>query len=256
MHSKIDRLEHTDRDVIAVESTYPDGHVVATHAHQRIQLMYAVSGILQLETKFGTWIVPPGFAVWIPAGVLHQLRTINVQTHSLYFRNSAFEQPPPECRVIEVSPLLKELISAAMKVPLLYAQGSRDELLMKMLLREAGIQAVAPLHLPMPRDAPLAKLCHAFFKSPTQVSTPADWAAQLHISERTFYRRFVANTGMTFIAWRQQACVFVALSRLSLGASITSIALDMGYESSSAFSTMFKKSMGVPPMLYMRKKRE
>ncbi|SHG88947.1 AraC family transcriptional regulator [Pollutimonas bauzanensis] len=250
---KIDQLEKTDRDVIALESIYPDGHVVATHTHRRVQLLYAVAGIVRLETQSGTWVVPPGFAIWIPAGMPHQLRTIKVKTHSLYFQSGAFMRPPSECQVIEVPPLLRELISAAIKVPLLYQQDSRDESLMKMLLQEARIQPAVPLHLPMPRDAQLAQLCHAFFDAPTQMSTPAEWAGQLHISTRTFYRRFLANTGMTFIAWRQQACVFVALSRLSLGESITGIALDMGYESPSSFSTMFKKSMGAAPSLYARK---
>lgn len=246
-------MEKTDRDVIALESVYPDGHIVAEHSHRRVQLLYAAAGIVQLETAYGTWIVPPGFAAWIPAGMRHRLRTIKVKTHSLYFHSLAFARPPADCQVIEVQPLLRELIAAALKVPLLYEPHSRDELLMRMLLQEASIQPAVPLHLPMPRDAQLATLCHAFFKVPTQMATPGEWAGRLHISERTFSRRFLAHTGMTFMAWRQQACVFVALSRLSLGESITSIALDMGYENPSSFSTMFKKSVGAPPSVYLRK---
>lgn len=253
MLKTIDLIERTDRDVIALESVYPNGHIVPPHSHRRVQLLYAATGIIQLEAKFNTWIVPPGFAVWIPAKVVHQLRTINVKTRSLYFHGSAFLQPPSDCQVIGVPPLLRELIHAAVKVPLFYEENSRDDLLMKMVLQEASAQPAVPLQLPMPQDTQLAALCHAFFTSPSQSSTPGDWARQLNVSERTFYRRFLANTGVTFIAWRQQACVFVALSRLSLGQSITSIALDMGYESPSSFSTMFKKSMGVSPSVYMRK---
>jgi AraC-like DNA-binding protein len=251
----IDHLEGTERDVIALETVYSDDGVVAAHAHQRVQLLYAAIGIMQLETKFGAWIVPPGFAVWIPAGVTHRVRTINATTHSLYFKKASLDHPPLICRVIEVSSFLKEVIREAVKAPLLYEPDSRDDLLMKMLLQEASIQPEVSLHLPMPSEMQLAKLCHAFFKSPTLASTPAAWAAQLHISERTFYRRFLASTGMTFANWRQQACVLVAMSQLSLGQSVTRIALDMGYESPSSFSTMFKKSMGVPPSAYIRSHR-
>jgi len=253
MSSRIDLIENTNRDVIAVESVYPDGHIVATHSHRRLQLLHAATGIIQLETRFGAWIVPPGFAAWIPPGVPHQLRTINAKTRSLYFRAGALGLPPEKCQVIEVPPLLKALINDAIRVPLLYEPGSRDELLMRMLLQEAAIQPAVPLHLPMPRDAQLSRLCHAFFKAPTQMSIPGEWARQLHISERTFYRRFLANTGANFIQWRQQACVFVAMSRLSQGESVTRIALDMGYQSPSSFSTMFKKSTGSSPSLYMKK---
>lgn len=249
---QLDLIDNTDRDVVALASAYPNGHVVETHSHQRIQLLHVKTGTMQLETQFGAWVVPPGFAVWIPANVLHQQRTINVTTHSLYFRNGAVNQPLSRCQVVEVSPLLKELINAAIFVPVLYDESARDGQLMRMLLHEAAIQQVVPLHLPMPRDEQLVKLCQAFFKAPTLASTPADWARRLHISERTFYRRFVANTGVSFINWRQQACVFAAMARLSLGDSVTSVALDMGYESPSSFSTMFKKATGRPPNLYMR----
>src|SRR3546814_1873242 len=180
---------------------------------------------MQLDTKYGAWVVPPGFAVWIPVGIVHQVRTINATTRSLYFKPAALVSPPPKCRVIEVSPLLRALIAAAMAVPLLYERKSRDEKLMAMVLCEASVQPEVSLHLPMPSKSRLAALCHALFKSPTHSSAPADWAARLHVSERTFYRRFLASTGMTFINWRQQACALVAMSRLTLGDRVTRVAL-------------------------------
>ena len=250
MTRPIDLVEDADRDVIAMESFYLDRQTVEAHSHRRIQLLYGTTGTMQLETRFGAWVVPPGFAVWIPTGVAHRLSMINVVTHSLYFRDSALPEAPQRCQVIAVPPLLRELIREAVKVPLLYVAGSRDGLLMEMLLREASIQPVVPLHLPVPREGPLASLCQAFYKSPNQAVAPADWARQLNVSERTFYRRFLAATGMTFIAWRQQACVFAAMARLAAGESVTSIALDLGYESPSSFSTMFRKSMGFPPSQY------
>jgi len=252
MPRPIDLIEDADRPVIVVETEHSSDNVIAAHTHKRVQLLYATTGIMQLQTKYGAWIVPSGFAVWIPAGVVHQVRTINVTTRSMYFKPQALACPPAKCRVIKVTPLLRELIAASMDVPLLYEKESRDERLMEMALCEASVQPEVSLHLPMPSEARLAALCHAFFKAPTQASAPIDWAASLHVSERTFYRRFLASTGMTFINWRQQACVLVAMSRLALGESVTRIALDMGYENPSSFSTMFRRAMGVPPSLYRR----
>jgi mannose-6-phosphate isomerase-like protein (cupin superfamily) len=169
-HQHLERIENTDRDVVAFLANYPGDQMVEIHSHRRIQLLYVKTGTLQLETRFGAWVVPPGFAVWIPHDVLHQLRMLNATTHNLYFRKETVAKPLEKCQVIEVSPLLKELISAAISVPPLYDQDARDGQLMKMLVQEAVMQPVVPLHLPMPRDEQLARLCQAFFKAPTQAS--------------------------------------------------------------------------------------
>jgi AraC-like DNA-binding protein len=44
--------------------------------------------------------------------------------------------------------------------------------------------------------------------------------------------------------------LLVALPRLAAGESVTAIALDLGYDSPAAFSTMFRRLLGVPPSRY------
>ena len=99
-----------------------------------------------------------------------------------------------------------------------------------------------------PQDRQLARLCKAFLKSPSIQATPQAWAQRLHKSLRTFTRFFHQQTGMSFGAWRQQACLLAALPRLSAGQSVTQVALDLGYDSPSAFSSMFKRRLGKTPM--------
>ena len=109
-----------------------------------------------------------------------------------------------------------------------------------------------PLFAPMPQDPPLARLCKAFLRAPSIQATPQQWADQLHKSLRTFTRLFSQQTGMSFGAWRQQACLLAALPRLSAGQAITQVALDLGYDSPSAFSTMFRKRLGQAPSDFIR----
>ncbi len=71
------------------------------------------------------------------------------------------------------------------------------------------------------------------------------------MSRRAFTRLFRKETGLSFSAWRQQACLFAAMPRLAAGEAITTIALDLGYESPAAFTTMFKRLQGVPPRQYL-----
>jgi AraC-like DNA-binding protein len=70
------------------------------------------------------------------------------------------------------------------------------------------------------------------------------------MGRRAFTRAFRRETGMSFGEWRQQACLLVALPRLAAGQPVTAVALDLGYESPAAFSTMFKRLLGMAPSQY------
>lgn len=77
-----------------------------------------------------------------------------------------------------------------------------------------------------------------------------DWASALAMSRRAFTRTFRRQTGVSLSLWRQQACLLSALPRLANGEPVTSVALDLGYDSAAAFTTMFKRMLGAPPRQY------
>ena len=56
---------------------------------------------------------------------------------------------------------------------------------------------------------------------------------------------------MSFGRWRQQLHVILAMQWLIQGASVQSVAIDLGYESASSFVVMFRKAMGASPARYM-----
>ena len=74
--------------------------------------------------------------------------------------------------------------------------------------------------------------------------------ATLNASARTLARHFQSETGLSFGAWRQQARVLEAMGRLGSGAPVTQVALDLGYDSVSAFSAMFRRAAGASPSAY------
>ena len=91
---------------------YPAGHVVPPHRHLRAQLLYAASGIMTVITEEGTWTVPPQQAVWIPSDVGHEVHMpVAVSMRSLYIHPSSVADLPADCKVVEVTPLLRELIA-------------------------------------------------------------------------------------------------------------------------------------------------
>jgi AraC-like DNA-binding protein len=171
---------------------------------------------------------------------------------SAYIWPEAIEGLPRQCQVLGMTPLMRSLLLEAVDLPLHYDATGRDGLLMSLLLEEARRLPVLPLSLPFPQDRRLARRCKRLLEQPTPHDTIEHWSCALQMSRRAFTRHFRAETGMSFGAWRQQACLFAALPRLAAGTAVTTVALDLGYESPAAFTSMFRRLIGAPPSRYFR----
>jgi AraC-like DNA-binding protein/quercetin dioxygenase-like cupin family protein len=243
----------TARPMAAMEIDYPSGTSTGLHAHPRAQLLYAIEGVMIVRSAGGAWVVPPNRAVWLVAGLDHEVRMSGaVKIRTVFVDPQAAPNLPRTSCVIAVSPLLRELIIAAMRVPLDYEPDTRDDRLMRLLLDELREVDVLPLHLPLPRDARLRSICETLIAQPDDVSTAEHWARQLNVTTKTIHRLFSGETGMTFGQWRQQARLLFALERLAQGERIIDVALDSGYASQSAFTAMFRRHFGMPPSAFYR----
>lgn len=232
---------------------YPSGHRVPPHHHPTAQLIHAVQGVMVVGTGDGQWVVPPTRGLWMPAGETHQLRMVgDVQVRTVYIRPDARPDLPTECQVVGISPLLRELILASIEVARPYPPDSRDGRLMELLLDEVALLPSLPLRLPQPTDPDLLTICRSLSDAPDDTSTLGDWAGQLGVDAKTIQRRFARQTGMTFGQWRQQARLLAALEQLAGGAKVVDVALNLGYNSPSAFATMFKRQFGASPSAYFR----
>jgi len=252
MHSPDpDDHEDTPRDVIGSRSEYPPDFELARHHHRRSQLLYAAAGVVTVDTDQGAWVAPPERAVWIPAGVRHAVKMVGaVSTRSVLISRDIRPDHGGRCEVLAVSTLLRSLLIAAADVPLEYDLGGRDGLVMALLMEEIAAAPVIHLSVPFPHGVELARKCHAFLANPDAQQTIDAWSGDLNLGRRAFTRAFRRETGMSFAAWRQQACLLAALPRLAAGEPVTAVALDLGYDSPAAFSTMFKRLLGIPPSRY------
>jgi AraC-like DNA-binding protein len=246
------QYETTPRPAVAVGNNYPHDHEIAPHHHLRAQLLYGATGVMTVRTEHGAWVVPPDQAVWIPPGVEHSVHMIGaVETRSIFIDPDFATKLPAKCQVLGMSALMRCLVQAAVDVPLEYDFASRDGQVMALMLSELCALPVLPLSLPFPADPRLARRCRRFLKRPSAHQTIDDWAETMGMSRRTFTRHFKRECGLSFAAWQRQACLFAALPRLAEGEPVTIIALDLGYESPAAFTTMFRKTLGFPPSRYL-----
>lgn len=227
---------------------YPAGWSIEPHAHAKHQLIYAVRGVMVVQAEAGRWVVPPTRAIWMATGMTHEIRCIGeVHMRSLLVAPDAAPGLPAGTQAVGISPLLRELIRAAMQVRQPYAPGTRDGRVMRLILDEVRVLPVLPLHLQMPSDARLRRICEPLLLRPDDTSTMADWARRLTVDVKTIQRLFMKETGMTFGQWRQQARLLRALELLARGGKVIDVALALGYESPSAFATMFRKQFGQAP---------
>ena len=159
---------------------YEDGHRVRRHRHRRAQLLYAISGVMVVETEAGIWVVPPTRGVWVPAWVAHGIRMSGEpRMRTVFVEPGAAAHLPTQCCVLSISPLLRELMAAATEVPLDWQPGTRDGRLMMLLLDELRQEPVLPLHLPQPAEPRLARICRAIVRHPERQDGVADWALEL-----------------------------------------------------------------------------
>lgn len=222
------------------------------HRHRKAQLLYVIGGVITVEAATGIWTVPPQCAIWIPAGVTHRARAAGqISIGSLYIDPVLADSFRDECGIVFIQPLLRELILRFVREPQFYPEGeTREARLVSVMLDELQAAPVEPLHLPMPRDRRLRRLAETLFADPALRFTIEEWGARVGASNRTLSRLFQRETGMSFGRWKQQLHVGLGLQRLAMGESVTNIAIDLGYESTSAFIAMFRRMLGTTPARY------
>ncbi|MBR0564882.1 helix-turn-helix transcriptional regulator [Azoarcus sp. L1K30] len=245
-----DEYQTLPHPVTAKARDYRSGET-PVHRHPRAQLIYAGSGVMRVETAEGCWVVPPVRGVWIPADIDHKVIMLGpVEMRTLYIRPEAAPGLPDRCCLIEVSPLLRALILALLDEPLAYDLGGRAGQIAALALQELQILQIPALHLPMPAEPRLLALCRAQIEHPDHPETLETLAARHATSSRTLARLFARETGMSFRQWRQQARLVEALGQLANGVPVARVADRLGYRNASAFTAMFRRTLGIEPRRY------
>lgn len=252
LNRQVDDLEALPQPVVAYGRDLRAGEVLPAHRHRRAQLVYASHGVMTVTTSSAAYVVPPQRAVWMPGGVEHRIDAqSDVAMRTLYVEAGETASVPEEVCVLHVTPLLRELVVAAVAAGPEYRPDSPQSRIMAVILDQIQAQPVASLALPMPTEPRVLRIVHALIANPADSRELGEWAMEVGASKRTLTRLFTAQTGMSFRAWRQQRRLLRALELLASGESVTSIALELGYDNTSAFIAMFRRCLGTTPARYL-----
>ncbi|TNV22047.1 helix-turn-helix transcriptional regulator [Buttiauxella sp. B2] len=221
------------------------------HQHRKGQLIVALHGGITCEVEQAMWMVPTQYAVWIPGSMPHSNRaTTNARICFLFIEPGAVGMPD-QCCTLKISPLVRELILHLAQ----HKHGDDDtharQRLVQVLFDELPHQPVEQLRLPMSRHPKIRQIAEQLAQDPQERRTLAQWASLLAMSERNLARLVVKETGLNFRRWRQQLQLIIALQLLIDGTTVQQVADALGYESTNAFITMFKKSLGTTPGRYL-----
>ena len=245
--AELDALTALPRPVYGSIQGLPNVAIGHRHTHKWVQLSYAIRGVIEVSTATGRFVAPPHRAIWIPARVSHSVRSApDTEIRSLYIDPDAVAYHPA-CRVLVVTPLMRELIRTFSELRVEYDEEGSEGRLVRVLLDQLAAAPEADLALPWPNDRRLRKLCEELQAKPDSRKSLSDYSQQMQLSERSLSRLFVQETGLSFRRWRQRSRLLSSLPLLERGDRVTDVALACGYESMSAFVAAFREQMGMTP---------
>jgi AraC-like DNA-binding protein len=243
-------------DVVAWELPRATIRQMPAHSHPEAQLCGLDGGLAILETDAGAWMCPPGRCVWIPPGMVHSLRSCG-KISGWMVRVDASKRAglPAEPRILALSPLLKQIVARIITwVENPEANAARRRLV-DVLHDEISAASQIQLHLPAPRDPALKRLATRLAEDPKAAKDLAALARAAGLSERSLFRNFQKETGLSPGQWRQQMQVLRSLELLAEGRSVTETSFEVGYESTGAFIRAFRRTVGVTPTVYALERR-
>ncbi|MBO9708766.1 MAG: helix-turn-helix transcriptional regulator [Caulobacter sp.] len=247
-------LKAPDGPVIHVAAGAQENELISEpHQHACGQLFASLKGLLSVGVEDEVWVVPAIHAVWLPPHHRHYAASHGpFEGWSVYVAEAACADLPPRPCTLRISGLLREAVlrAAGWEPGPLDASQAR---LAEVILDEIRILPAEPLGLSLPRDPRLVRIARALIEDPADPRDLDQWADWGAVSSRTLSRRFVTETGFSFTAWRQRARLMRSLEMLAAGAPVTTIALDLGYSTASAFIGLFRRTFGETPAAYRQR---
>lgn len=227
------------------------GHSIPEHFHPEDQLVYACRGVMTVKTREGAWVVPAQRAVWIPARIPHSIVMSGaVSMRTIYFRARLVKRLPRTCCVVNVPPVLQELILHACTYPSLKRRSKVQANLIAVIVDQLGAVRAVLLQLPTPSDPRAARVADALQLDPGEPRSLQAVCKQAGASKRTIERIFQDETRLSLGKWRQQLRLLRSLQLLAAGEKITHAALEAGYSTPSGFIAMFRRTLGTTPGRY------
>jgi len=230
---------------------------VPTHKHEKAQLLYAEGDVVFVTTETKTYFLPARHFIWIPSGIEHSIqpKSENVMMRNLYFPVEANEESFYQTEgIYPVNNLLLQMMLFTNRWNGDLERGTANFVIanaIKAILPQICLTNL-PLELPQAKDERLSKILRFIENNLGETILFADVATQFGYSERSLYRLFQKDLGMSFIQYYTIRRILKAIELLlEKKLSVKEIAQEVGYNSVPSFSNTFYKTLRQRPSDYL-----
>ena len=174
-----------------LSARFSPGHVIDWHSHTWSQLVYAIEGVITVETKFACWVVPANRGIWVPAGQEHSLKMHGrVFLQTVYVEPENIVLPDLNCAACEIPTLMHELIVHVCRIGIVNGDSDENRNLIDFLIYQLKRLSPIPLMVPMPRDERARRLALHVIDIPGSEKSLRELSGECGTSLRTMQRIF------------------------------------------------------------------
>ncbi|MGR4009908.1 AraC family transcriptional regulator [Leucobacter sp. 1207-22] len=238
---------HVADPYLFTTSVHVPDHAVtwARHSHPEHELLWTDRGVVTMVTGGRQWTVTPGIGLWIPAGMEHEGSSReSTEIRTTYFAPESWTRTWDKPVAVRLVPAAREL--------LIHLKNTRMSVQQRLRAQQVCVDMLElndslDLDVPIPEDQRLALLVEKVLGDPADDRSLEQWASLLNMTSRTLTRAFSAEVAMSFTQWRRLVRMRAALGALTDGDSVKYVARRVGYSTTSAFVTAFRKTVGCTP---------
>lgn len=227
------------------------------HTHPEGQFFMALQGVIVCEADGQRAVLPPGRLGWVPPNLPHGAAVHGngamqgLAGYTIHLAPEYCHALPTRSLVLRLSTLARAVIARMCDWPNGIPPDAAALRLMQVFLDEIVSAEPDPLNLTMPRHPRLLEMAVAIADNPADETDLDAWAQRLGFSRRSITRHFRAETGMSLVEWRQIARLQRGMQLLAAGDSVTSVAIELGYDSVSSFIALFRRILGTTPARFV-----
>jgi AraC-like DNA-binding protein len=234
-------------------ASMPADAAYPVHRHAWGEFVYSFSGVMEVKVGDRQYLAPSQYGLWLPPNVQHQgLNRYEACHCSLYVSEPFSSLLPDTTCALMISPLVRGLLEHLRQHPARVPYSEEHARLLRVLVDQLASAECAGSYLPTSNDPLISQVLDIIEAEPGDTRSLAELASAVHTTERTLMRRCQRDLGMSLAEWRQRLRVVKAMPLLEAGGKVESIALDLGYGSSSAFIAMFRRLMHITPDEYRK----